>query len=182
MVLPFPMRPGMVRLTEFLVRRMAARAVERIGLDVQAVISAWTTIDMFGTCGEQLRVWWAQDDFAAGAGLMNTHAKSIAAGEAVRVAQCDMVVAANPEVAERWTRAGYDVTLIPYGSDPETFAGVEDAMPAPGIALAPPVAVLVGQFNARVEPTLLEAVADRGISLLLVGPAGIDSSVAAPPR
>jgi teichuronic acid biosynthesis glycosyltransferase TuaH len=68
------------------------------------------------------------------------------------------------------------VTLIPYGSDPETFAGVEDATPAPGVALAPPVAVLIGQFNDRVEPTLLEAVADRGISLLLVGPAGADAA------
>jgi teichuronic acid biosynthesis glycosyltransferase TuaH len=38
------------------------------------------------------------------------------------------------------------------------------------------VAILIGQLNDRVDPTLLTAVADLGVSLLLVGPSS-DSAV-----
>jgi teichuronic acid biosynthesis glycosyltransferase TuaH len=170
-VLPFPMRSGMRAVTERLVRRSLACAVEEIGMDVGAVLTTWANLDVFGVCHEQLRIWWAQDDFAAGSQLMRVNAERVAAGERARAAASDLVVAANPEVAEHWRRAGHDVELIPYGSDPATFARVEHVPPAPGVRLAPPVAVLVGQLNARVDPALLEAVAERGVSLLLVGPA-----------
>ena len=170
-VAPFPMRRGMRTVTEFMVRRLLARAVASIGIEVRAVVSAWPSLDIFGACGESLRVWWAQDDFAAGAELMHLRADAVAAGERARAADADLVVAANPEVASRWERGGHDVELIPYGSDPETFAGVEDALPATAVHLSKPIAVLVGQLYKRVDPALLEAVADRGISLLLVGPA-----------
>jgi teichuronic acid biosynthesis glycosyltransferase TuaH len=167
-VAPFPMRPGMRAVTERLVRRALNRAVTSIGMDVRAVVSAWPGLDVFGSCGEQLRVWWAQDDFAAGADLMGEVAERVAAGERARAAGSHLVVAANPDVAWRWQREGYQVELIPYGADPESFA--QEAEPAPGVHLAPPVAILVGQLNERVDPRLLYAVADRGVSLLLVGP------------
>ena len=173
-VAPFPMRPGMRAVTARLVRRAMARAVRSIGMDVKAVVTAWPELDVFGTCGERRRVWWAQDDFAAGAGLMGLVPERVAAGERARAASSDLVVAANPDVAGRWRREGHDVELIPYGSDPESFALVEHVDPAPGVQLAPPVAALVGQLNERIDPALLEAVADRGVSLLLVGPAGAE--------
>jgi teichuronic acid biosynthesis glycosyltransferase TuaH len=170
-VLPFPMRAGMRAVTERLVRAALSRAVASIGIDVRALVTAWPRIDVFGSCGEQVRVWWAQDDFAAGAGLMGQNALSVANGESARAGESDLVVAANPEVAARWRRHGRNVALVPYGSDPESFAHVEDAPRAEGIDLEPPIAALVGQLNDRVQPGLLEAVADRGVSLLLVGPA-----------
>jgi teichuronic acid biosynthesis glycosyltransferase TuaH len=117
-----------------------------------------------------LRVWWAQDDFAAGAGLMGQTAERVAAGESARAAGCDFAVAANPEVCARLRAAGHEVELIPYGSDPTTFECVEKVQPAPGIELPAPVAVLVGHLNERVDPALLQAVVDQGVSLLLVGP------------
>jgi glycosyltransferase involved in cell wall biosynthesis len=143
---------------------------------VRAVVTAWPWIDVFGSCGEQLRVWWAQDDFASGARLMGHVAERVAMGERARAAASDLVVAANPVVARRWQSEGCDVELIPFGSDPESFARVETDCPAPIGDLVPPVAVLVGQLNERVDPALLEAVADRGVSLLLVGPADEDAS------
>jgi teichuronic acid biosynthesis glycosyltransferase TuaH len=175
-VAPFPMRPGMRAVTERLVRRAMARAVRAIGMDVRAVVTAWPDLEVFGACGERLRVWWAQDDFAAGADLMGLVAERVAAGERARAAASDLVVAANPDVALRWRREGHEVELVPYGCDPGSFALVEEVTPAPGVELAPPVAALVGQLNERVDPALLEAVADRGVSLLLVGPAAASAS------
>jgi teichuronic acid biosynthesis glycosyltransferase TuaH len=170
-VAPFPTRPGMRAVTAWLVRRAMARAVRSIGMEVRAVVTAWPELDVFEACGERLRVWWAQDDFAAGAGLMGLVPERLAAGERARAASSGLVVAANPDVARRWQREGHDVELIPYGCDAGSFAQVEDVSPAPGVQLAPPVAALVGQLNERVDPALLEELADRGVSLLLVGPA-----------
>jgi teichuronic acid biosynthesis glycosyltransferase TuaH len=169
-VMPFPTRPGIRTITEQLVRHSLGKAVRTIGMDVRALVTPWPLLDVFGSCAERLRVWWAQDDLAAGAGLMGQSAERVAAGERARAAASDFVVAANPNVAARLRGDGNDVELIPYGSDPDPFAHVEDVQPAAGIELAPPVAVLVGHMNERVDPTLLEAVADRGVSLLLVGP------------
>jgi teichuronic acid biosynthesis glycosyltransferase TuaH len=173
-VAPFPMRTGMRAITQLLVRRALSRAVKAIGSDVRALITAWPQIDVFGASGERLRVWWAQDDLAAGARLIGVRAGRVAAGERSRAAASQLVVAANPDLAERWQGAGHDVELIPYGADPDSFADI--AQPADGVDLTPPVAGLVGHLNDRVDPGLLEAVADRGISLLLVGPAAESAS------
>jgi teichuronic acid biosynthesis glycosyltransferase TuaH len=170
-VAPFPMRPGIRMVTERVVRRALSRAVRSIGIEVRAVVTAWPMLDVYGACDEALRVWWAQDDFAAMAGIVGQPVDQVAAGEQARVASSDLVVAANPDVAWRWQSEGHDVELIPYGSDPEPFARVEHAHPASGVDLPAPIAVLVGQLNERVDPSLMEAIADHGISLLLVGPA-----------
>jgi teichuronic acid biosynthesis glycosyltransferase TuaH len=167
---PFPLRRGMRSLTRMLVRRELQRATAEIDDRVAAVISAWPTLDVFGVCGERLRVWWAQDDFAAGAELMGTARTYTAAGERARAAASDLVVAANPLVAEHWREQGCEVELIPYGCDVEAFASTVLTAPAAGVNLTPPVAAVVGQFNERTDPRLLAAVADAGISLLLVGP------------
>jgi glycosyltransferase involved in cell wall biosynthesis len=170
-VAPFPMRRGMKAMTEWLVRRAMARAVRSIGIDVRVVVTAWPGLNVFGACGEGLAVWWAQDDFVAIADRMGQSPHRVATGERARAASSHLVVAANPDVAQRWRREGHEVELIPYGADPESYAAVERVSPAPHVELEPPVAVLVGQLNERVEPALLKAVADRGVSLLLVGPA-----------
>ena len=170
-VTPFPMRRGVLPVTQLIVRRTLRRAVATIGRPVRALVTAWLELDVFGACGEELRVWWAQDDFAAGAELMGLREERVAAGERARAASSDLVIAANPEVARRWTREGRHVVLIPYGADTETFAAVEVVSPAPNVNLPGPIAVLVGHVNDRVDAALLEAVADRGVSLLVVGPA-----------
>jgi len=60
--------------------------------------------------------------------------------------------------------------VLANGCDPERYAGVDELPPAAEIRLAPPVAGLVGQLNERLDLDMLAAVADRGRSLLLVGP------------
>jgi teichuronic acid biosynthesis glycosyltransferase TuaH len=170
-VAPFPMRRGMRPVTELAVRRLLGRAVRSLGGRVEAVVNAWPELDAFGTCDERLRVFWAQDDFAAGAALMGLDARRVAAGEAARAAAADLVVAANPLVAERWRAAGCDVELIPYGADVQAFAA-PPATPAVRMpdGIRRPVVVVVGQLNERTDPALLEAVADLEVSLVLIGP------------
>ena len=176
-VAPFPMRRGMLTVTRLIVRRALRHAVATIGRPVRAVVTAWLELDVFGACSEELRVWWAQDDFAAGAELMGLRRERVAAGEQARAASSDLVVAANPDVARRWARECGDVVLIPYGADTETFGAVEAVSPAPRVNLPGPIAVLVGHVNDRVDAALLEAVADRGVSLLVVGPASHGAAV-----
>lgn len=170
-VTPFPGRRALSSLTQYLVRRALSRAVRTIGLDVRAVVSTWPCWDVFGVCDERLRVWWAQDDYAAGAELMGLVAARIAAGERARIRQSDLIIAASPEIDRRMRSEGCDVELIPNGADPESFFGAGETGMGARLDLLPPVAVLVGQLNNRIDPDLLEAVVDRGISLLIVGPA-----------
>jgi hypothetical protein len=49
-------------------------------------------------------------------------------------------------------------------------SGVDQAPLPPEVGLRGPAAGFVGQINDRADLSLLEAVADRGLSLLLVGP------------
>jgi teichuronic acid biosynthesis glycosyltransferase TuaH len=54
--------------------------------------------------------------------------------------------------------------------DDTMFAAVDDAPWPDDVDLPAPVAGFVGHVSERIDLALLEAVADRGISLLLVGP------------
>ena len=79
-------------------------------------------------------------------------------------------MASNPTVADNWRNLGHRVNLVPFGADTETFEGIEKIEPAADVHLVRPIAGLIGQLNDRVDVNLLEAVADRGRSVLLVGP------------
>jgi glycosyltransferase involved in cell wall biosynthesis len=167
---PGPQRPGISPVATAIVRRRLRAVVESLGLPVQALLCAWPLRAMEGSCNEALTVFWAQDDFTGGAELFGLAGRRLARGEARRAARADLVIAANPGVADRWRAAGCAVELIPFGCDAERFAGVDDESPATDVHLQGPIAGVVGQFNARTDLALLEAVAARGCSLLLVGP------------
>ncbi len=169
-VQPFSTRRGMIRITTALTRRYIHWAASRLGGRVQAVISAWPRCPMFGSCGEQVRVYWAQDDFVGGAALFGLNAKLIDSSERRVAAAADLIIAANPVVADTWRSRGRDPLVIPYGADVEAYAGVEEAPLPPDVALRGPIAGFVGQINDRTDLRMLEAIAGRGVSLLLVGP------------
>jgi teichuronic acid biosynthesis glycosyltransferase TuaH len=81
-----------------------------------------------------------------------------------------LLIAANPVVAATWRSRGLDPKLIPFGTDSDAYAGVENAPRPPEVSLPGPVAGFIGRINARVDLRLLEVIAARGRSLLLVGP------------
>ncbi|HEX8496755.1 MAG TPA: glycosyltransferase [Actinomycetales bacterium] len=178
-------RPGLARLTPVvnpgvsrpvlrdlaiaMTRQAMARAVRRLGGSVHAVVGA--SFDrVFDACGEDLRVLYATDDFAAGGDLMDIGDDWLARRERAQLATVDRVVAVSPALAQRWRAQGHDVTLITNGCDPDSYADVDAAPLPPTVDLPGPVALFVGHLSERIDIALLEAVADTGLSLLLVGP------------
>jgi teichuronic acid biosynthesis glycosyltransferase TuaH len=169
-VQPGPGRRGLTGCTAALTRHYLRRATARLGGEVRAVISAWPQYPVFGCCREDVAVYWARDDFVGGASLLGLHPGNLEATERTVAAAADLVVAASPLVADTWRDRHASVTLIPYGADVESYRDVDRA-PVPFDADLPgPVAGFVGHINERMDLRLLEAVADRGHSLLLVGP------------
>jgi glycosyltransferase involved in cell wall biosynthesis len=169
-VQPFPSRPGVNQLTSAAARRYLHRASSRLGGRVRALISGWPQFPVFGSCGELVRVYWAKDDFVGGAGLLGLNARVLAGAERRVAAAADLVVASSPVVAQAWRERGLPTVLIPFGTDVDAYAGVDEAVPPADARLPAPVAGFIGRLNDRTDLRLLEAVAARGRSLLLVGP------------
>ena len=169
-VLPGMERRGMAHVTSFLMARMIRRAVRRLGGDVAALVETSTTVPVLGRCGEARKVYWAQDDFVGSAELLGLDGERIAAGERRLLGIADTIVAANPSVADSLRERGHDPVLIPYGCDIAMFRETPRTEPAADVDLPGPIAGFMGHLGDRIELSLLEAVADRGISLLLVGP------------
>ncbi len=170
MVPPFPARPAVAGTTAALIRRDLRWATARLGGQVSAVLSGWPQFPVFGACGERLRAYWAKDDFVAGAALFGVNAAMLQRRERHVAATADLLIAANPVVAATWRSRGRDPLLIPFGTDAAAYLGTDRAPLPPGVSLPPPVAGFIGRLNARTDLALLEAIADRGRSLLLVGP------------
>jgi len=169
-VQPFPFRPGTATLTCALTRGYLRRAAARLGGRVRAVISGWPHYPVFGSCREQVGVYWAHDDFVGGAELLGVNSRLLDKKERRVAADADLLMAASPVVAGTWRGRGFDTALIPFGADVEAYLGVEDAALPADVGLPGPVAGFVGRINDRTDLALLESIAGRGRSLLLVGP------------
>jgi glycosyltransferase involved in cell wall biosynthesis len=169
-VQPGPSRRGATGLTSALTRHYLRRAAAALGGAVDAVVSGWPQYPVFGSCGERARVYWAKDDFVGGASLLRLSARLLAARERQVASGADLVLVANPVVAATWRERGTDPVLIPFGTDVDAYRAVDQEVPPADTWLPPPVAGLIGRINGRTDLALLEAIADRGHSLLLVGP------------
>ena len=84
----------------------------------------------------------------------------------------DLVVAVNEGAVDALAAsAACRPRYLPNGCDAPYFAGVDDGRAArPTSTCRGPIAGFVGHINSRTDLALLEAVADAGISLLLIGP------------
>jgi teichuronic acid biosynthesis glycosyltransferase TuaH len=169
-VQPFPSRPGIAPLTAALAARHIRRSVSVLGGRVRALISAWPLYPVFGSGGERVRVYWAQDDFVGGAALMGLNPRQLDATERKVAARSDLLIAANPTVADTWRDRGHHPVVIPFGADVTAYGDVDHAPLPPDVSMRGPVAGFVGQINSRTDLRLLEAVADSEVSLLIVGP------------
>jgi teichuronic acid biosynthesis glycosyltransferase TuaH len=169
-VQPLPSRSAAAGLTSALTRRYLRRATARLGGRVKAVLSGWPQYPVFGSCGEQVRVYWAQDDFVGGAALLGLNATPLDRRERQVAAGADLLVAANPVVADTWRSRGLRPVLVPFGADVDAYLETERAPLPSDVGLPGPVAGFVGHLNARTDLRLLEDIAHRGRSLLLVGP------------
>jgi glycosyltransferase involved in cell wall biosynthesis len=165
---------GLARLSELLLRRQLSNAVKCLGGKVQAVISASPAWPVFDTCGERFKMFWVQDDYSGGAQLMGVDESRLRQAELETASEADVIVAASPALAALWRDRGYRPIMIPNGCDARGYrerAAETGSRERPDdVYLAPPIAGAVGQLNDRTDVRLLEAVADRGLSVLVVGP------------
>ena len=180
-VTPLPFRHGMLPLTRALVRRTIRRALAAgtCRLPVQGVVTTWLDIDVFDLVPGARHLDRAQDDVAAGAALWGQDRERLIAGERRVAGLADTVLLANPEAVGVWGLRGHEVVAFPNGCDTDRFT------PRPAVAPHPwvrhrdaPVAGFVGHLNRRTDVALLEAVVDRGLTLVLVGP--IDAASGGP--
>jgi teichuronic acid biosynthesis glycosyltransferase TuaH len=163
-------RPGMSIVTSTLMARAVRAAAAKLGAKIFAVIESSALVPIMGRCGEELKVYWAQDDFVGSADLLGLSAERIRRGEDRLLATADLVIAANPDVEESVRPRTRRTALIPYGCDLEIFTSTARATPAADVTLSAPIAGFMGHIGERIDVTLLNSVADTGISLLLVGP------------
>lgn len=169
-VLPFPERAGMAAVTERLVGMAVRRAVRTLGGKVHAVIASRPLVPTLGVCEAEVKVFWAQDDLVGGADLLGASEQRMRRGEQRLAHEAGMIIAGTPHVAEIWEDRGFRPVLIPYGCDAEGFAGSALAPDPADVTLPGPIAGFVGHLADRIDISLLEAIAERGHSLLLVGP------------
>ncbi|MFP5372634.1 MAG: glycosyltransferase [Actinomycetes bacterium] len=161
-------RPAVRPVSNALRVRAMRRAVRALSGTVRAVVAA--SLDpVYQAFPEARHVLYGTDDYVAGSRLMGVARHRLAAAEERQLRRSDVVVAISPVLAERWRSMGYDVSLVPNGCDAAAFAAPGLAVP-PVAVLDPPVAGFVGHLNARIDLGYLEAVAGRGLSLLVVGP------------
>jgi teichuronic acid biosynthesis glycosyltransferase TuaH len=167
--LPGLTRPGIRETTWPLVRLQLRWALRRLGRRPHAVL-ACSPHDVLGRWGPSVvDVLYGTDDWVAGAELMKLDRERVAAEERNSLRRADLALAVGPELAQRWRGLGAEPVLFPNGCSPDAYlADVEPAAVPDGFPAA--VAGLSGQLSDRIDLALLEAVAETGIGLLLVGP------------
>ncbi len=163
-------RSGLHRVLPLLVCRTVNRVLADSHLKPRAtIVAAPTTITVQG--GGGIRVTYATDDWVAGAELMGVPQARMRSALKRQVRTTDLVVAVSETLATQYRRLGHpNVEVVPNGCDAVALANVDSAPLPPGVELDAPVAGFVGNLSDRIDFDYLVAVADRGISLLLVGP------------
>lgn len=162
-------RPGIRVVTEWLVRAQLRRAARALGGDVQAVFNA-NQRNLLGVCNERVRAVYATDDFTVASELFEVRRDVLVRQQERLAANADVAICVSEPIAAAWRALGVDAHVIPNGCDVDAGAAVDDVAPADDVHLPPPVAGFLGYLSPRIDLRLLRAVADRGVSLLLVGP------------
>jgi teichuronic acid biosynthesis glycosyltransferase TuaH len=163
-------RPGSNSLLPHLVARAVTTTLSDLRTTASAVIVACPS-PILSVLTAPRRVLYITDDWAAGAELMGVPRSRLLKVQARQVASADVVIAVSEVLAEQYRALGHrKVAVVPNGCDLELLAGVDESPAAADVHLRPPVAGLLGHLSERISLSHLEAVADRSVSLLLVGP------------
>jgi teichuronic acid biosynthesis glycosyltransferase TuaH len=168
-ITPGATRWGLRKLSMLTAQKSIQHAIRPIDSSVRAVIVA-SLDDLFCICTRGTRVFFGTDDFVSGASLMRLSHDWAIQREAAQLRAADTIVVVSDPIAERWGRMGYNTHVIPNGCDCNAFVNVDEISPANDVDLPLPIAGLVGQLSERIDLAYLEAVADAGVSLLLIGP------------
>jgi teichuronic acid biosynthesis glycosyltransferase TuaH len=102
--------------------------------------------------------------------LLKLPTTPFASGEHKLTNEADVIVAANPVVAESVRLKGRSPHLIPFGCDYPLFSTAETVQPADDVSLSGPIAMFMGHLGDRIDLDILERLASSGMSMLIVGP------------
>ncbi|MGH3219379.1 MAG: glycosyltransferase [Streptosporangiaceae bacterium] len=148
-------------------RQQTRWALRRFGVQPFAVVATYPGDFLGHWGGNVINVFYGTDDYVAGAELMGQSARHWQRQEVRAVGRADVVAAVSPRLAERWTGFGASPVVIPNGCWP-IKTGQRAALRE--LDLPRPVVGLVGQLSDRIDLSVLNAIADAGFSLLIVGP------------
>jgi glycosyltransferase involved in cell wall biosynthesis len=162
-------RPGLRAVVQAQVRHAVRGAVRRLGGRVLATIVA-SPDNLLRSVPGARSVFYGTDDFVAGAELMGIDRGWLERCERRQLRTADRVIAVSDALREHWAPLRPDIAVIPNGCDYDRLAATDEAPPPADVRLPRPIAGFLGHLSERIDLTYLEAVADRGISLLLVGP------------
>jgi teichuronic acid biosynthesis glycosyltransferase TuaH len=168
--LPGLARPAVAAINTAAIARQVRWAVSRLGGTIHSTIEANVLLPIMGRCGERQSVYWAQDDFVGMAPLVGQDPAAFARAETRLAETADVIIAANPSVAQTLRMRGHATTLIPFGCDIDVFGRAHATNRAPGVRLDRPLAVFMGHLGDRIDLDILESVAQSQASLLVVGP------------
>jgi teichuronic acid biosynthesis glycosyltransferase TuaH len=163
-------RPGIAAVNARLSALQVRSALRRLGGRAVACLEGNVMVPVMGRLGALTKVYWAQDDVEGMAELIGGDAGAYARANRRLADEADIVLAANPLVAESLGGGGRRSVLIPFGCDAQHFGAARDVEPAPLIRLERPYAVFMGHLGERIDTGILERVVDDGARLLLVGP------------
>jgi teichuronic acid biosynthesis glycosyltransferase TuaH len=150
-------------------RAAIRRAVAELGGHVSALVVA--SLDpVLDACDADLKVVYGTDDWVSGAALMGLQTAWLERRLRKQLERADLVVAVSPTLATKWSAMARAVAVVPNGCDTAAFAMTDETPPAPDVRLPVPIAGFIGHMSARIDLDLLEAVAETGHSVLLVGP------------
>ncbi|HUK71778.1 MAG TPA: glycosyltransferase [Streptosporangiaceae bacterium] len=166
--LPGLTRPGVRATTAPLLRGQLRWALRRLAIRPSAVVATHIE-DVLGCWGSDVvSVLYGTDDYVAGAQLLGQSARWLRRQERDALACADIVAVVSQQLADRWSGLGARPVLIPNGCSRP--AAAIQPLPPGARGLRWPVVGLIGQLSERIDIGLLEATADAGFSLLLVGP------------
>ncbi|MGH9057410.1 MAG: hypothetical protein ACRDYY_16370, partial [Acidimicrobiales bacterium] len=105
-VLPGKDRTGVSAVTDVLLRRSLRRALRALGSPSVSALVVVGPRPILGCAREALSVYYAYDDFGAGASLMGVPQRRLHRVEREVALRADVVVAASASQAERWRASG----------------------------------------------------------------------------
>jgi teichuronic acid biosynthesis glycosyltransferase TuaH len=162
-------RPVLREIAASRTRHVVARTVGTLRGRVRGVLAASPEVPQLTFPGAR-QVFYGTDDFVAGAQLLGLDAAWVQSRLEGHLRRADAVVAVSPVLAGTWAHVRPDILVIPNGCEAERFSEVVRGRPPADVTLPGPIAGVFGQVSDRLDLDSLEAVANRGISLLVVGP------------
>jgi teichuronic acid biosynthesis glycosyltransferase TuaH len=165
--LPGFSRPGVRATTSLLLRAQLRWAIRKLGIHPSAVVMLYLGKFLGGWGKDVTNVLFGTDDYVAGAQLMRISPEYVRRREREALAKANVVVTVSADLAQRWSGMGADPVVIPNGCWP---LGRADRTPYEKIDLPRPIVGLIGRLSERIDFDVIEAIADSGLSLLLMGP------------